>query len=191
MSRYKRITLLLARATVSVPGYFPPMKIFERFLVGGSNWDTMNPSWAAFNHLRQSDEFSGARLEWVNLGAGSPAEGPAEPPKRGSSIIPIKDMLNRMKDIRRVWPEITASWMQILAQDRILSSNQLSFTRFSEDVDESVIEWDEYPAMNGLLQQRTMSYLARKEVSERLQQTAKRLAQHCRQKQAKTSMGSD
>ena len=180
---------------MSVPGYFPPMKVGNKVLVSGSFGDTVNPSYAAFIYLRDSDRrFSEDNIEWVNLGANSILEGSAEskPQKRGTSLItriPLTDMLKRLREYQGSAPESVAMQMQHLA--RTHPSNQISFTRFSVDFGEPVVEWDEYKAMYGLLEQRTISYLAQKEVSERLQQTAKRLAQHCRPKQAKARQGSD
>ena len=179
---------------MSVPGYFPPTKVLDKVLVGGSFGGTVNPSYAAFIHLRNSDRrFSEDNIEWVNLGANSILEGSAEskPQKRGTSLItriPLIDILKRLREYQGSAPESVAMQMQHLA--RTHPSNQISFTRYSVDVGD--VGWDEWPAIkNGLLEQRTMSYLAQKEVSQRLQQTAKRLAQHYRQKQAKASIGSD
>ena len=178
---------------MSVPGYFPPTKVLDKVLVSGSFGGTANPSYAAFIHLRNSDRrFSEDNIEWVNLGANSILEGSAEskPQKRGTSLItriPLIDILKRLREYQGSAPESVAMQMQHLA--RTHPSNQISFTRYSVDVGD--VGWDEYQAMNGLLEQWTMSYLSRKEVSERLQQIAKRLAQYYRQKQAKTRVASD
>jgi hypothetical protein len=183
-------TLSFAKATMSVPGYFSPTKIMDRALISGSSGETVNPSLAAFNHLRDTDKrFRERKGQWVNIGASPLITSPLayKVPRRGSLLIPstLRDVLRTMDDIQGIAqnsePEHVAVNMKMLA--RYGGPNGMSFSRFSVDVGESAVAWDEFPAiLSGLLQRRTMSYLAQKDVTERLHQTAQMLAQRCKQR---------
>ena len=180
-----------AKATMSAPGYFSPTKFRDRVCVSGSSAETVNPSLAAFNHLRDTNKrIRERKARWVNLGASPPIVGSVESKtqRRYSSFILLKDMLASLKEDQLDAPEHVAVNMKMLV--RYGGANEMSFTRFSVDVGESAVEWDEFTAiLSGLLRRRTKSYLAQKEVTERLHQTAKMLAQHYKQRNIEAGRG--